>query len=88
MAYQAFPTWLSSFSLSILDQANVLLFHTDENELDDVEFEEGLGCVVNSIIEIKNTKYKVVELQFYLGKDRRIKTASSQVIIIVSETDD
>lgn len=88
MAYQAFPTWLSSFSVSVLDQNKIPLFDQYENALEDIEFEERVGCVVDSIIEIKNTKYKVDEFQFYFGKDRRTGTVSSQLQIIVSETDD
>ena len=88
MAYKNFPEWLSSFSLSVLDKNTIPLFNQDENELDDIEFEEGVGCVVNCIIEIKNTKYRVDEFQFYFGKDRGIGTVSSQLIIIVSEAND
>lgn len=86
MAYQAFPTWLSSFSFSILDQNKIPLFNQYENSLDDIVFVDGNGCLTGDTVSIKNNNYKVDEFHFYFDKENG--TASAELHIIVSEIND
>lgn len=88
MAYENFPKWLSSFSLSVLDQNKIPLFNQYENSLDEIVFQEGNGGVVGSIVEVKNVKYKIDEFHFYFYKDNDTDKASAELHIIVSEIAD
>jgi len=82
MYYKRFPDWLDKFDLTVTNMDGSRLFDKYDDSLDDINFDDGDGFVVNSHIFIKDKEYVVSKMHVYCTKESNKMSLRLDVIVV------